>query len=157
MSVLSGVAHTRDDGLAIQVWHVSDALGYEIDHMRWRRLFEEFPRDAGMVSNIEQRVTEVLSRYQNTYFDELPMTIDFDNVSSDQYTILEVSVRDRPTLLYQITKALSDLELNIHVAKVDTIGNQVVDIFYLSKLESKLRDDLDLAPVREAVYRAVQL
>ena len=157
MSVLSGVAHTRDDGLAIQVWHVSDALGYEIDHTRWDRLFHEFPRDAEMVSNIEQRVDEVLSRYHNTYFDELPVTIDFDNVSSEHYTILEVSVRDRPTLLYQITKTLSDLELNIHLAKVDTIGNQVVDIFYLSKFENKLQDDLDLAPVREAVYRAVQL
>jgi UTP:GlnB (protein PII) uridylyltransferase len=157
MSVLSGVAHTRDDGLAIQVWHVSDALGYEIDHTRWDRLFHEFPRDAEMISNIEQRVDEVLSRYHNTYFDDLPATIDFDNVSSEQYTILEVSVRDRPTLLYQITKTLSDLELNIHLAKVDTIGNQVVDIFYLSKFEGKLHDDLDLAPVREAVYRAVQL
>ena len=157
IGVLSGVAHTRDDGLAIQVWHVSDALGHEIDQTRWDRLFEEFPRDAGMINNVEQRVAQVLSRYQNTYFDELPVTIDFDNVSSEQYTILEVSVKDRPTLLYQITKALSDLDLNIHLAKVDTIGNQVVDIFYLSKLESKLQDDLDLAPVREAVYRAVQL
>ena len=157
MSVLSGVAHTRDDGLAIQVWHVSDALGYEIDPTRWDRLFNEFPRDAGMVTNIEQRVDEVLGRYQNTYFDELPVKIDFDNSSSEQYTILEVSVRDRPTLLYQITKALSDLDLNIHLAKVDTIANQVVDIFYLSKLENKLEADLDLAPVREAVYRAVQL
>ena len=54
-----------------------------------------------------------------------------DNTGSDRYTIVEVNAADRLGLLYAITHALHSLALDIHLAKVDTIGREVVDAFYV--------------------------
>ncbi|MCK9496215.1 MAG: hypothetical protein M0R75_12065, partial [Dehalococcoidia bacterium] len=40
---------------------------------------------------------------------------------------------DRRGLLYAVTKALHDLRIDIHLAKVDTIGPEVFDAFYIRR------------------------
>jgi [protein-PII] uridylyltransferase len=54
-----------------------------------------------------------------------------DNIGSDRFTIVEVNAADRLGLLFAITHALHSLSLDIHLAKVDTIGAEVVDAFYV--------------------------
>ena len=41
---------------------------------------------------------------------------------------------DRPGLLYELTTALSKLNLNIASAHVATFGERVVDVFYVTDL-----------------------
>jgi len=45
--------------------------------------------------------------------------------------VLEVNGRDRPGLLYDVTKALKDLGLIISSAHIATYGERVVDVFYV--------------------------
>ena len=45
--------------------------------------------------------------------------------------MIEVNGRDRPGLLYDITRALHDLGLQIASAKISTYGERVVDVFYV--------------------------
>ena len=52
-------------------------------------------------------------------------------------TVIEVSGRDRPGLLYELTSALSDLSLDIASAHVTTFGEKAVDVFYVTDLTGK--------------------
>ena len=50
---------------------------------------------------------------------------------SEHATVVEVRAGDALGLLYAVTAALSDLDLDIRIAKIDTLGDRVVDVFYV--------------------------
>lgn len=51
--------------------------------------------------------------------------------ASEHSTVVEVRAPDVLGLLYAIASGLTDLDLDIHVAKIDTLGSRVVDVFYV--------------------------
>jgi [protein-PII] uridylyltransferase len=56
-------------------------------------------------------------------------------------TVVEVRGPNELGLLYSIAAGLADLDLDIHVAKIDTLGDRVVDVFYVrTPWASKLSD-----------------
>jgi [protein-PII] uridylyltransferase len=59
-------------------------------------------------------------------------TVRFDDAASSNATFLEVRAPDAVGILYSITKAIADLGLDIRHARVLTLGNEVVDSFYVS-------------------------
>jgi [protein-PII] uridylyltransferase len=67
-----------------------------------------------------------------------------DNRASATHTVVEVNGRDRRGLLYYLTAALTNLNLQISSAKVSTFGHRAVDVFYVKdhfglKVESEAR------------------
>jgi [protein-PII] uridylyltransferase len=60
-----------------------------------------------------------------------PPAVRVDNDASATATVVEVRALDGIGVLYRITRALADLDLDITVAKVSTLGNEVVDAFYV--------------------------
>src|SRR6516164_9644387 len=57
-----------------------------------------------------------------------------DNKASASHTVIEVNGRDRPGLLYELTRELTRLNLQISSAKISTYGEKVVDVFYVKNL-----------------------
>ncbi len=136
-SVLGGVAHTHSDGTAIQVWHVSDALGIGIDERRWSRILAAVPAAIDGTFDIEERLAEVRRSYPARPLADVPTAVNVNNTASSEFTVLEISAADRRGLLYGITKALHDQRIDIHLAKVDTIGSEVVDAFYIRREDGR--------------------
>ena len=64
----------------------------------------------------------------------VPTNITFDNDGSDIYTMIEVDTRDRPGLLYDLTRTLADNHVYIASAVIATYGEQVVDTFYVKDM-----------------------
>jgi [protein-PII] uridylyltransferase len=58
-------------------------------------------------------------------------SVRLDNAASGAWTVVEVRAPDRPALLYRITRALAELDLELGLAKVSTLGAEVVDSFYV--------------------------
>ena len=59
-----------------------------------------------------------------------------NNISSN-YTVVEVSGKDRPSILHELAKALHFLDLNLFRAQVATFGERVVDVFYILDSQNK--------------------
>ena len=58
---------------------------------------------------------------------------------------------------YQITRALSSLDLNILSAKVQTLGGDVVDSFYvLDNDGKKINDQVHADEVKQALKHAIE-
>jgi len=73
-----------------------------------------------------------------------------NNQWSDRYTVIEVSGLDRPGLLYQLTTAISKLNLNIASAHVATFGERARDVFYVTDLLGAQVN----APTRQAAIKS---
>ena len=48
--------------------------------------------------------------------------------------MIEVNGRDRPGLLFELTRELTRLNLQVSSAKISTYGEKVVDVFYVKNL-----------------------
>jgi len=79
-----------------------------------------------------------------------------DNKVSSAHTVIEVNGRDRPGLLYDLTRALTGLNLQIAAAKISTYGNVAVDVFSVKDVFGlKVTHDAKLKQVREALLAAL--
>ena len=65
---------------------------------------------------------------------KVPTSITFDNEGSEIYTIIEVDTRDRPGLLFDLTRTLAASNVYIASAVIATYGEQVVDTFYVKDM-----------------------
>jgi [protein-PII] uridylyltransferase len=75
-----------------------------------------------------------------------------NNQWSNRYTVVEITGLDRPGLLYDLTRTLSRLNLNIASAHVATFGERMVDVFYVTDL---LGAQITSATRQAAVKRAL--
>ena len=79
--------------------------------------------------------------------------VNINNAWSNRYTVVEVTGLDRPGLLFELTTALSKLNLNIASAHVATFGERAVDVFYVTDLlGAKIS-----APMRHAAIKRALL
>ena len=77
---------------------------------------------------------------------------------ADHSTVIEVRAPDALGLLYALTAGLSDLDLNIHVAKIDTLGDRVVDVFYVRTAWGAKIDEHQAVEVERSIeHRSARL
>jgi [protein-PII] uridylyltransferase len=79
-------------------------------------------------------------------------TVRFDDTASSNATFLEVRAPDMVGVLHRITKAIADLGLDIRHARVLTLGNEVVDSFYVRESGGGRITD---ASYRDEIARAI--
>jgi len=70
-------------------------------------------------------------------------------------TVLEVRAPDALGLLYAVAAALADLDIDIHVAKIDTLGERVVDVFYVRSSWGAKLDDAQAREVARSISHRV--
>jgi [protein-PII] uridylyltransferase len=86
----------------------------------------------------------------------VPPRVLFDNTASATHTVVEVNGRDRPGLLYDVTRAMTALNLQIARAKISTFGEKVVDVFYVKDLFGhKVTEERRLKQIREGLLIAL--
>jgi [protein-PII] uridylyltransferase len=66
-----------------------------------------------------------------------------DNASNSA-TVVEVRAHDEPGLLWRIGRALGECGLNVQAARVETLGAEAVDVFYVTDATGGLLTDPDL-------------
>jgi [protein-PII] uridylyltransferase len=61
--------------------------------------------------------------------------------ASQQATVVEVRAHDEPGLLWRIGRALGECGLNVQAARVETLGAEAVDVFYVTDSAGGLLTD----------------
>jgi [protein-PII] uridylyltransferase len=64
--------------------------------------------------------------------------------ASDTATVVEVRAHDAPGLLWRVGRALGDCGLDVRAARVETLGAEVVDVFYVTGTDGKPLIEPDL-------------
>ena len=81
----------------------------------------------------------------------LKPSVVLNNDASDSATLIEIVAEDRPGLLYDLARAISDARCDIEVVLIDTEAHKALDVFYVrskgGKLDGELQDRLKLALV----------
>ncbi len=150
LSILTAQVFTTEDGVAADLFEVQGVFEPVVGEERWRE-FRSLLRKAidGRVS-LEHRMTEKRHHYPER--SDTPVTVAVDNGASDFFTVIEIGAPDRIGLLYDITRTLSEMELDVHLAKVATYTDRVIDAFYVrDALGRKVIESADVASIERTI------
>jgi glutamate-ammonia-ligase adenylyltransferase len=81
---------------------------------------------------LARRVAEVLREATGTSATLYPVDIEIDNRASEHYTLLKIDAPDTFGFLYEFTSALAINQVYIARVTVDSAGNRVRDILYVT-------------------------
>jgi [protein-PII] uridylyltransferase len=131
LNILQAQIHTWGNGVALDTFEVEDATG-EIE----RRL-RQFDQDLTEVLEGRASLQNLLKQRNESKWagqkvvPKVPADIKINNQDSDFFTIIEITGEDRLGILFEITQALTDHGCNIYFARISTLGNRIVDVFYV--------------------------
>jgi [protein-PII] uridylyltransferase len=151
-------AVTSLDGVALEVLRVESPFGPTI---AWDKVIEDLRKvldgRLALQARLAERARVYGGRGPRTPVPEPPRVV-VDNRASRDATVVEVHAVDAIGVLYRITRALADLDLNIVSAKVQTLGDRVVDAFYVRDAAGqKVTDPSDLVEVERALLHELSL
>src|ERR1700726_2811354 len=150
-NIVDAQIYTTTDGRALDT--IAITREYDRDEDEGRRATRIGEMIEGVLEG-KLRLPEVVARRDNgrgkggRFLVEPEVII--NNQWSDRYTVIEVSGLDRPGLLYQLTTAISKLNLNIASAHVATFGARARGVFYVTDL---LGAQIN-APTRQAAIKS---
>jgi [protein-PII] uridylyltransferase len=156
LQVLEAAAHTDDEGMALEVFRVESSFGSTIV---WDRVVRDLERALDGRIALEARLAERARVYTRPR--RLPGLIVHpevvvDNELSHTATVLEVHAPDAMGVLWRITRALHELDLDVTSAKIQTMGTDAVDSFYVRDAEGhKVTERAYLDEVERALLFAL--
>ena len=155
VDVVHAAGHS-EDGMAIEVLRVVSIFGNDVN---WPKVNGDIERAVDGKIALRARLAERARTY-----DARPATaaravepkVVIDNHSSDVATVVEVVAPDGVGVLYRITTALLESDLDIVSAKIETLGSQVIDAFYVrDRKGAKIVDDQYLVEIQRAILYAL--
>jgi [protein-PII] uridylyltransferase len=131
LDVLGAEAHSDEQGMAASEFRVSSPYG----EIEWQPIVDSLERALtgrlALDSRLADRAANARPRRATSAVGPAAPTVRFDDAASSNATFIEVRAPDMVGVLHRITRAIADLGLDIRHARVLTLGNEVVDAFYV--------------------------
>ncbi len=160
INILSAQLFSRADGVMIRAFQVSDGRGAALeDEAVWHRFALDLKGvilDQGDIRElIKARRGDLLAK-PTPRTGEIHTRVEFDNVVSDRYTVIDVRTQDRLGLLYVIASTLSDMDIDVTLAKIATEVDQAMDVFYVTEKDGrKVAEGSRMEAIRDALAHAI--
>ena len=152
LDVLSARAHSDEGGMAASQFRIAVSSG----ELNWRSLKSDLRKGLGRELAIEARLVDRATTYRRRRRLQAdtpgPPKVKFIEGGSSNATVIEVRAVSKIGILHRITKALSELGLDIRHATVQTIGMEVVDTFYVRTRAGEL---VTSSPHRKEIHKAL--
>ncbi len=147
LNILRADVNTRDDRIVLDIFQVQDIDGTSI-LADWKK--ERVIERLGDVLERGQKARELIQQHsahwsqrKRGHYVQQPQ-VEFENRVSGQYTVIDVRAQDDVGLLYRITYALGEANLDIHMALVDTVASHAADAFYVLNAEGAKIEDYEI-------------
>ncbi|WTY89049.1 [protein-PII] uridylyltransferase [Sphaerisporangium sp. NBC_01403] len=107
--------------------------------------------------DIEQRLARRTRSLRPARVPVAPPRVSLVDDASQTATVVEVRAHDRPGLLWRIGRAFGECNLDVRAARVETLGAEAVDVFYVVDRSGRpITDAAQRAQVREHVLAALR-
>ncbi|MSP49844.1 MAG: [protein-PII] uridylyltransferase [Alphaproteobacteria bacterium] len=156
-NIVDARIYTLANGMALDTFGIQDGEGKPVERpdklARLAVLIEQSLN--GRLKTLEELARRA-KQAPRTRALTLPPRVLIDNTASATHTLIEVNGRDRPGLLFQLTRALTRLNLQISTAKISTYGERVVDVFYVKDVFGlKVENEQRLPEIRARLIEAL--
>jgi [protein-PII] uridylyltransferase len=157
LDVVSAAAHSTDDSRALSEFRLVRPPPIERDG--WGRVVHDLELALDGRLALSARVADRAETYRRRQRHALALqgpVVTFDNDASTSATVIDVHAPNGVGVLYRITRALAELDLDIRTAKAETRDHAVADAFYVRDARGAKVTDADvLAEVARAVIHAI--
>lgn len=157
LDVLDAGVHSDESGMALETFRVESPYSPVVN---WEKVIADLREALEGRLAIQARLAQRVRSYRplGASAAEPPVrpTVRVDNELSQHATVIEIEASDGIGVLYRITRAIADLDLDVRSAKVQTLGRTVVDSFYLrDRTGAKVTDERQLAELERAIVHAL--
>ncbi len=156
LNILEAQIHTWGNGIALDTFRVEDRTG-EI-----QRRLEQFTKHLEGILSGELSMKGLPGQQESSngalkkVVPRVPPEVKVNNQDSDFYTIVEVVGEDRMGALYELTQALTDHGCDIHFSRISTLGNRIIDVFYVQdNLGEKIEGKDEMASLRQTLLNCL--
>jgi [protein-PII] uridylyltransferase len=153
LDVLAASAYSTQ-GRALAEFRVTDPFR---DDTPWPRVTADLELALDGRLALQARLSERVRTYarRRTAIAGPAPTVGFDDRASGDATVIDVQAADGIGVLYRITQALAELDLDIRSARVQTLGERVHDAFYVRDRGGKIMDPRTLAEIERAILHGL--
>lgn len=141
LNILGAQIFTRTDRIIIDAFDVTSARTGILATKEEKEKFDQL-LSKSLISHVDfdpliarQKVANPL--YQSLEGERIATEIAFDNETSETRTVIDIQTEDRVGLLYTLSQTLSELGLDISVAKISTEKGAAMDSFYVGELNGE--------------------
>jgi [protein-PII] uridylyltransferase len=157
LNVLGADAISDEHGVALEVFTVENSIGGEVN---WAKVSRELESALAGRLAVRARLAERARVYRRRTAGPAPAPFEskvvMDNDASPRATVIEVRAPDAVGLLYRVTASMAELDIDIRSAKIQTLGDHVVDAFYVrDSAGAKITDEGHLSEIERALLHAL--
>jgi len=159
IKVLSGNIFTLKNGLAFDMYEVTNPLDPYREEEMWDKIFHDalqaiegaLPLDE-LINKKDRSTLLPRSEYSSPI-----KGVRIDNGASDFFTIIEVSGGARTGLLYDLAKEIFSLGLNIRFARVNSDKEKMSGVFYVRDSSGqKIYDEPEMEKVKTGIFSVMR-
>ena len=151
LNILKAEAFSNAAGVAVDTFTFSDP------HRALELNPPEVDRLRGIVRKVvegKQDATKLLRGRPKPLLSSrarLKPRVAFNNEASETATLIEIVAEDRPGLLYDLARAITEEGCNIEVVLIDTEAHKALDVFYVSKIAGAIEGRLKKALIAACI------
>jgi len=160
LSILTARGFTRSDEIVLDTFYVVNATTGDLVDRKARDKFEEIILKAlTEETDFAQEIAfqKMDDKLKELYAgDRMETEISFDNDTSEKFTVIDLETEDRIGLLYAISTALADLNVDIELVKITTEKGAAIDSFYVEQKDGgKITDSQYQIAVESKIRSAI--
>ena len=137
ISILDVHAYTWKNHIALDIFKVRPPVDRVFEEEKWVKIKQDLKTVFKGNLDLEKAIQAKRVLQMQAPGLQNKTKVQIDNKTSSFFTLVEVFADDFTGLLYTITDTLFKCGLNIHIAKIATKIDQVVDVFYVRNLDGQ--------------------